>query len=66
MRLLSPCPHEEGDTRVLLHTKDAADKGYQRILIRTVDSDIVLCIDHFESLGLKELWVAYGVGKSFC
>ena len=25
---LSPCTHEEADTRVLLHTADAARRGY--------------------------------------
>lgn len=67
MRLLSPCSREEADTRVILLTKDAADTGYKKILIRTVDSNIiVLCIGHIGSMELHELWVAYRVGKHFC
>ena len=35
--------------------------------IRTVDTDVVvLTIKAVECLGITELWVALGVGKSFC
>ena len=34
--------------------------------IRTVDTDVVvLTIKAVECLGITELWVAFGVGKSF-
>ncbi|MPC23716.1 hypothetical protein E2C01_016776 [Portunus trituberculatus] len=35
LNILSPCNHEEADTRVILHTLDAARKGASKILIRT-------------------------------
>ena len=38
---LSPCSHEEADTRMMLHVADAA-KQYNTITIHTVDSDVVV------------------------
>ena len=35
---LSPCTHEEADTRMLLHAFDAVQQGHQRILLLTVDT----------------------------
>ena len=32
---LAPCSHEEADTRMFLHAKDAAEKGHRRIKLRT-------------------------------
>ena len=32
---ISPCTHEEGDTRVFLHVQDAARHGSYKIKIRT-------------------------------
>lgn len=61
---LAPCKHEEGDTRVILHAAHAAMTGHKRIMIRTVDTDIViLCISNVTKLDVEELWVAFGVGK---
>ena len=39
---LSPCNHEEADTRLLLHAADAAKQGYRKIMIQTVDTDVVV------------------------
>ena len=65
MSMLSPCNHEEADTRVILHVLDAARKGASKVLIRTVDTVVVvLAIAHFFSLLLDELWVAIGTGTS--
>ena len=38
---LSPCSHEEGDSRMLLHANHAACRGHQKILMRSVDTDVV-------------------------
>ena len=38
---LSPCSHEEADTRMMLHVADAA-KQYNTVIIRTVDSEVVV------------------------
>ena len=36
---LSPCTHEEADTRMLLPAADGVKQGRQKIVIRTVDTD---------------------------
>ena len=39
---LAPCYHEEADTRMLLHATDAVQCGYTKILLRTVDTDVLV------------------------
>jgi len=34
--------HEEVDTRMILHQADAVSKGFQKILLLTVDTDVVV------------------------
>ncbi len=65
--LLSPCSHEEADSRMLLHASHAARQGHQKMLIRTVDTDVVvLAISVVQHLPAgTELWLAFGVGKGF-
>ena len=41
MEGLSPCSHEEADSRVIVHVADAANK-YNSITTRTVDSNVVV------------------------
>uniref|UniRef100_UPI00358E697A uncharacterized protein n=1 Tax=Myxine glutinosa TaxID=7769 RepID=UPI00358E697A len=61
---LAPCTHEEADTRMLLHTVDAARRGYCRIMLRTVDTDVlVLAVSTVARLENTEIWVAFGTGK---
>ncbi len=63
---LAPCNHEEADTRMILHLADAVDKGFQKILLRTVDSDVVvLCVAVVAKISVRELWIAFGTGKHF-
>ena len=60
---LSPCTHEEADTRMLLHAYHSSVCGARNVMIRTVDTDVVvIALSHFDSLGLNELWIAFGVG----
>ena len=60
--LLTPCNHEEADTRVFLHCKHSAINGLKSLMISTVDSDVVvLAIHFFESL---QLWIKFGVSKN--
>ena len=62
---LQPCNHEEADTRIFLHVLDAA-KQHQRIMIRTVDTDVfVLAISQMQRISQKEVWLAFGMGKLF-
>ena len=64
---LAPCSHEEADSRMLLHVSHAAQNCHHQMLIRTVDSDVVVfavfAINHLPA-GC-ELWLAFGTGKSF-
>ena len=39
---LAPCTHEEADSRMLLHASHAARHVHHKIMIRTVDTDVVL------------------------
>ena len=61
---LSPCNHEEKDTRMLLHAAHASRQGHSKIMIRTVDTDaVVLVIADFYKISVSELWIAFGTGK---
>ena len=63
---LAPCTHEEADTRMLLHVQDAVQQGHEKILVRTVDTDVlVLAVAVLQQLREHErleLWVAFGTG----
>uniref|UniRef100_A0A7M5XM76 AWS domain-containing protein n=2 Tax=Clytia hemisphaerica TaxID=252671 RepID=A0A7M5XM76_9CNID len=62
---LSVCNHEEADTRMFLHAKDASNSGIKKICIRTVDTDVVtIAVGMFSQLGISELWISFGVGKN--
>ena len=64
---LSPCNHEEADTRMILHVNHATHHGHHKIMIRTVDTDVVvLAVSVVKDLGQEtELWLAFGTGKNF-
>ena len=62
---LSPCLHEEADTRMMVHVADAVGNGHKSIMIRTADTDVVvLAVAAVAALSLDELWMSYGTGKS--
>ena len=42
LALLAPCSHEEADSRMLLHVSHAANHGHHKIIIKTVDTDVVV------------------------
>ena len=63
---LAPCPHEEADTRILLHLEDALKHGYNKVSIRTVETDVVvLAVTSAQRFNITELWIAFGAGKNF-
>ena len=65
---LSPCSHEEADSRIFLHVAAAASCGHRKLIVRTTDSDVVvLAVSAFVSLGQKvdELWVAFGMQRRY-
>ena len=62
---LSPCNHEEADTRMMVHVADAVQKGLTKVLLRTVDTDVVvIVIAVSQALSISELWITLGVRKN--
>ena len=69
---LQPCSHEEADTRIFVHVLDAVEQGHSKVMIRTVDTDVVILairvfviINKKFDRSLSELWIAFGTGKHF-
>lgn len=49
-----------------LHIADAVREGYQKIVLETVDTDVlVLSVDAMSRLHLEHLWAAFGTGHYF-
>ena len=66
MSHISPCTHEEADKRLILHAFDCARQVVDKIMHRTVDTDVVvLAISTFSRLAISEMWIAFGVRKQF-
>ena len=40
--ILAPCHQEKADTQMFLHAFDATNAGTEKIMIRTVDTDVVV------------------------
>ena len=63
---LQPCSYDEADARIPLHVAHCARQGLRKLVIRTVDTDVVvLAIGHSPALRLDEIWVSFGVGTHF-
>ena len=63
---LAPSSHEEADTRLFLHVADADKKGYRKLLVRTVDTDVVVvAIATLHRTKPDKSWVALGTGVHF-
>lgn len=64
---LSPCSHEEADTRMILHANNAIKQGHNKILLRTVDTDVVVLavalVPKLPENANAELWIKFGTGK---
>ena len=60
------CDHEEADTRIAVHVLHALNKGHNQVLIRTLDTDVVVVMMGFSTncylyIPLQSL----GMGKRF-
>ena len=53
---MAPCNHEETDNHIFVHAKHASVNSMNKILMRTVDTDVLI-------LDEEELWIAFEVGK---
>ena len=48
--------------RIFIHVRHASARGLTRVLIRTVDTDVVaLAIAYGKQVELQKLWIAFGV-----
>ena len=57
------CTHEEADTRMFVRATDGAEHGMNKILLRTVDTDVVVIgISMAQKIGCDCLWFAFGTG----
>lgn len=67
---LAPCNHAEADTRMLLHAADAVQCAYTKILLHTVDTNVLVLsfVDKLQELQDDErieIWVGFGTGTHF-
>ena len=66
---ISPCTHEEADTRCILHVLSCVQEGHTKVVIRTVDTDVVVLatsvVPTLRSYGMEEMWISFGTGKHF-
>ena len=47
-----------------LHAADATRRGYTHVMVRTVDTDVVvIAVAKFQYIFLSKLWIEFGVGK---
>ena len=53
--------HEEADTRMILHACEAVSNGYERVLVISDDTDVMLLLLH--SLSSVETWMVSGTTK---
>ena len=61
---ISPCFQEEADTRMLLHAADCFKDVHKRVMIKTVDTDVlVIAVSLFHKIGAEKLWLEFSTGK---
>ena len=61
---VSPCNHEEADTRIFAHAKDATTDGSKSLTIKANGTDILVItvsvLPSLQKLGLENMWIAFG------
>ena len=62
-----PCNHEEADTQIFLHVRNAvATGGHKQVKIKANDTDVlVIAVSMFRmlcELGMEKLWDSFGQG----
>ena len=67
--MMDKCDHEEADTRIVLHVLHALSEGAKTVLVRTVDSDVVVILVHqYERFMANskdcEICINFGTGKN--
>ena len=50
--------HNKADTRLLIHTADAARRGYTKEMVRTIDTDVaVIAVAKFQCISLSDFLI---------
>ena len=67
---MDDCNHEEADTRIMVHIRHALEQGAETVLVRTVDTDVVVILIglFFDLVTIRpssDFWIAFGMGKSY-
>ena len=67
---MADCNHEEADTRIMVHIRHALEHGAETVLVRTVDTDVVVILVglFFDLVTIQpscDFWIAFGMGKNY-
>ena len=52
--------HEEADTRLIFHSCEAASEGYERLVLRCSDTDVLVLLFYFMPTRVAEVWMVSG------
>ena len=52
--------HEQADTRLILHSCEAASEGYERLVLKCSDTDVLLLLFYFMPTRVAEVWMVSG------
>ena len=52
--------NEEADTRLILHSCEAASEAYERLVLRCSDTDVLLLLFYFMPTRVAEVWMVSG------
>ena len=62
--MITPCDHEEADTRTLLHAAHMKQQGFESTTLNANDTDFfILSVFVQAYLGFIKLWALFGTGK---
>ena len=66
---MSPCSHEEADTRMFLHMLNGNLMGHKKFIIEANYTDVIVIGARAFALRsdtIDELWITFSSGKKFC
>ena len=65
---VSPCSHEEADTRIFVHARHAVQEGSKYMFVKASDTDILVIatsvMPALQAICLQQLWIAFGQGRN--
>ena len=56
--------HEEADTRLIIHVCEEVEEGYERVLVISRDTDVLLILVHVMPTKPVEVWMISGTAKN--